>query len=383
MLQVPGWDLGLRGEVLGRDALPTLLPAWQDLCGRIAEDNVYYSPRYARALLESVERDKNVGVAVVWDQSRLVALLPFTRPTLRIPVLQPAARAWQTKYTFSCMPLLDRVRKAEAAAVLLDVLASISRGEWIIPTVNVQGDACQAMVAILAQRALPWAFLSKFQRAILEADETFDQYMKRHVSPKRQKGLARNRRRLEELGKVEHETHCFGDGLERAVAAFLKIEASGWKGRRGTALACDEETRKFTLDAFTGDESNSICRADVLTLDGEPIAVSLVALSGRTGFAVKGCYDETYRSYCAGLLVEVELIRGFLSGKWADRLDSATAGAHVLDDLWSGRVEVADLIFSLSPRWPTLRLSALQAADETTRTVRAGLKRMLAQLRPA
>ena len=132
MLQVPGWDLGLRGEVLGRDALPTLLPAWQDLCGRIAEDNVYYSPRYARALLESVERDKNVGVAVVWDQSRLVALLPFTRPTLRIPVLQPAARAWQTKYTFSCMPLLDRVRKAEAAAVLLDVLASISRGEWMI-----------------------------------------------------------------------------------------------------------------------------------------------------------------------------------------------------------------------------------------------------------
>ena len=30
MLQVPGWHLGLRGEVLGRDALPMLVPAWQD-----------------------------------------------------------------------------------------------------------------------------------------------------------------------------------------------------------------------------------------------------------------------------------------------------------------------------------------------------------------
>ena len=383
MLQVPGWNLSLRGEVLGCDALPMLLPAWQDLCGRTVEDNVYYSPRYARALLESVARDKNVGFAVVWDQSRLVALLPFTRPTLGIPILQPSARAWQTKYTFSCMPLLDQARKTEAAGALLDVLASISRGGWIIPTVNVQGEACQAMMATLAQRGLPWAFLGKFHRAVLEADDTFDQYVKRHVSPKRQKGLARNRRRLEELGKVEHETHCFGDGLARAVAAFLKIEAGGWKGKRGTALACDEGSRKFALDAFTGDETNSICRADVLTLNGEAIAVSLVALAGRTGFAVKSCYDETYRSYCAGLLVELELVRSFLSGKWAGRLDSATAGTHVLDDLWSGRVEVADLIFSLSPRCPALRLSALHAAAQTTRKIKAGLKRMLTRLRPA
>src|SRR5438309_5297994 len=218
MLQVPGWHLGLRGEVLGRDALPMLVPAWQDLCGRAAEDNVYYSPRYARALLESVERDKNVGLAVVWDQSRLAALLPFTRRALRIPILQPAARAWRTAYTFSCMPLLDRERKTDAAGVLLDVLASTSPSEWIIPTVNVQGDACQSLVAILAQRGLPWTFVDKFQRAILESDETFDDYVKRHVSPKRLKGLSRNRRRIEELGKVEHQTHRFGETLDRASA---------------------------------------------------------------------------------------------------------------------------------------------------------------------
>ena len=40
-------------EVLARDALPTLVPAWQDLCARSVEDNVYYSPRYAQALLQS------------------------------------------------------------------------------------------------------------------------------------------------------------------------------------------------------------------------------------------------------------------------------------------------------------------------------------------
>ena len=32
--RVPDWKSGLRGEVLRRDAVPMLLPAWKDLCGR-------------------------------------------------------------------------------------------------------------------------------------------------------------------------------------------------------------------------------------------------------------------------------------------------------------------------------------------------------------
>src|SRR6266705_998201 len=323
MLQVPGWNLGLKGEVLGRDAVATLLPAWEELCERSIEDNVYYSPRYAQALLQSVERDKRLGFAVVWDQMRLVAMLPFENAKFSVPLLRPAGRAWQSKYTFSCMPLLDRLRKTEAAGALLDVLASISKASWIIPAVNTKGEACQAMTAALARRGLPWVFLGHFQRAILEAGCTFDEQMKRYVAATRRRGLARNRRRLEELGKVEHESHCCGEGLGRAVSAFLKIEAAGWKGRRGTALACDEKTRQFAINAFTGEEENSICRADVLTLDGAPIAVSLIVLAGRTGFAVKTSYDESYRSYSPGLILEIEVIRSFLSGNWAGRVDAA------------------------------------------------------------
>ena len=381
MLHDPGFRLELRGEVLKHDALPTLLPAWEDLCRRSVEDNVYYSPRYARALLESVERDKNVSFAVVWKEKSLVAMLPFTRVKLGIPLLRPAGQAWQSKYTFSCMPLLDGLRKAEAAGALLDVLASISAGEWIIPTVNTKGEACQALIEALERKGLPWVFLDNFQRATLEAGSAFNEHMKRHVSPKRRKDLARNRRRLEELGNVEHQCHCFGEGLGRAVAAFLKIEASGWKGKRGTALACDDKTRKFAINAFTGGEDSSICRADVITLNDAPIAVSLITLVGRTGFAVKSCYDETYRSYGVGLLLEIEVIRSFLSGNWASRLDAATDGTHVIDSLWPGRIEVADLILSLSPRYSELRLYALRMSEQTKRSIRAATRRSFIQSR--
>ena len=111
MLTASARNLNLRGEVLERDALSALLPAWQELSNRCVEDNVYYSPKYAQALLTSVDRDKDVGVAVVWDRERLVGLLPFTRAPFGILYLKPAAQAWRTKYTFSCTPLLDKTRQ--------------------------------------------------------------------------------------------------------------------------------------------------------------------------------------------------------------------------------------------------------------------------------
>jgi hypothetical protein len=91
------------------------------------------------------------------------------------------------------------------------------------------------MIAACEASGVPWAACRRFQRASLEAGCTFEAHMTSHVPAKRRKDLARSRRRLEELGKVEHQIHCSGEGLDQAVSAFLGIEASGWKGKRGTA----------------------------------------------------------------------------------------------------------------------------------------------------
>ncbi len=382
MLQMINRVHPLTSEILTHEGMQALLPAWQALCERSVEDNVYYSPRYASALLETVELDANVRFAVVREGERLMALLPFSTCKFALPRLQPGASAWESKYTFSCTPLLDKERPRQAAAALLNVLAFVNEGEWILPAVNTAGAACRSLLAAIEERGAQWLILNQFERAKLESGCTFDEHMKCNVSSKRRRELARNRRGLEALGMVRHEVHCSGEGLERAIAAFLEMEARGWKGKRGTALACDDQTRQFALRAFTGESTNSICRADVLNLSGQPIAVSLTAFANRTGFTVKCTYDEDYRRYSAGLLLEVEVIRSFLEEKWARHLDSATAGAHVIDALWPGRTEVGDLMFSLSPRYSLTRLSALKTADQARQSTKITLKRYLNYVRP-
>ena len=80
------------------------------------------------------------------NKDRLLALLPFRRPMFAVPLFRPAAQAWETKYTYSCTPLLDTARKSDAARALLDVLGSVSPGEWVFPRMNIKREACQAML---------------------------------------------------------------------------------------------------------------------------------------------------------------------------------------------------------------------------------------------
>ncbi|MCF8477700.1 MAG: GNAT family N-acetyltransferase [Pseudolabrys sp.] len=369
----------LCGDVLEREALPSLVPAWEKLCARAIEDNVYFTPRYTRALIDNIESNRSLRFAVVWQGAELVALMPFTRSKVELSFLGTAARAWQTEYSTSCVPLLDRTRATQAADGLVKLLTAINQGEWIISAVNTNGAACNALMTSLANENRPWRISNGFERATLKPGDSFDGHMQKYLSSKRRRELKRNRRRLEKIGEIQHESHYSGAGLTRAVEAFLDIEASGWKGQRGTALKCRPETRQFAFDAFTGGASDSICRADALTLDGTPIAVSLTVLAGGTGFTVKCAYDEAYRSYSPGLLLEIDVIRSFLTERWADRLDAATSGAHVIDSLWPGRTKVADLNFTLASRNAQMHLSALGIATQAKRSAKTALKTLAAR----
>ncbi len=357
-------------------ALPEMLgeiSAWQDLSSRAAEDNVYYSPQYALALLDSVSKHEEVMFVTARDGEKLMALLPVVR-TRRV---FGSCRVWTTDYTFSANPLLDAKCLATAADALVEGLALLNTSVWKIPTVNIAGPAALALIAALERRGVPWTSHAAFDRASLSSTLSFEAWMATLVCSKRRRELARNRRRLEELGKVTHEVHTSGEGLRRGVEAFLALEAAGWKGARKTALACASETHDFAIRAFSPDHPMSGSRVDIFLLNGIPIAAGVIVFSGETGFTVKGAYDEDYARYSAGLLLEVEVLKSFLEEKWAKRLDAATTGDHVIDRFWPDRVQVADIVFSMAPVGGTVQLYLYKGMLNLQDKLKAAAKRLL------
>jgi CelD/BcsL family acetyltransferase involved in cellulose biosynthesis len=125
---------------------------------------------------------------------------------------------------------------------------------------------------------------------------------RRTLSKNRRKDVRRRTRRLEELGTIGFRVEDGRTDLERLYDTFVRLEDSGWKGRRGSAIASRPAWRRFYLDVSAWAASRGMLRLVFLDLDDRPLAADLAVVHGGTWYALKGGYDPAYRDYAPGLL---------------------------------------------------------------------------------
>lgn len=367
-------NIGIR--ICNIDEMKSHIDQWTQLAEFSLEDNVYYSPHYVLSLLEAFGDDGPVNFITAWTGGQLRGLLPVTKSHgIGASVLRPA-QAWETLFTFSCMPLIHRDEPETTAKALIEGMESVSPGVWAIPNLYLDGTIASHLTDALTYCGISFRTTKKYERAYLDPVSSFDQHLQQYVKSKRRREFKRCLRRLEEQGTVEYEHFERDKALERSVDAFLELEKSGWKGDRGTALACEPDTLDFAKRAFQSVDGFR-CRSDVLSLNGSPIAVGITVFGGDTAFTIKGAYDESLSTFSPGLLLELKILEDFLTHKWAARLDAATAGEHVIDALWPGRRSVGTLSFSFSRYLSNHQLAMLENADLLKTQVKQKVKRLI------
>jgi CelD/BcsL family acetyltransferase involved in cellulose biosynthesis len=305
--------------------------------------------------------------------AKLVALLPYTMARDITGLGGRVARPVLSPFMTASAPLIaDGPHRAAHAQALVDGLASASGGRaWRWPLLPTEDGAGPVMLA--AMRARGWAIgtVSAFDRPVMERRADHDAFLAGHPNRARFKDLRRRARRLAEAGTVAHESAACGADLDRLVAAFLDLERAGWKGQAGTAMACRPETVALAHTLFSAGSGPVGVRADALTLDGRPIAISLALVGAGTATLLKTAYDETLRSHAPGLLLEAEIVRACHETGFADRLDSATLEGSALESLYRDRTRIAEIIavppgsqaLSLERR---LRLARFEAQARST-----------------
>jgi len=109
--------------------------------------------------------------------------------------------------------------------------------------------------------------------------------------------------------------------VERWIADFLRLESSGWKGQRGTALACSRGGRRFFASAAASAFQQNRLLMLGLDFNGQPIARRCAFRAGQGAFAFKTAYDERFAAYSPGAILEQDSIRQLRSlpgGSWMD-----------------------------------------------------------------
>ena len=346
----------------GLQATAEIVPAWDDLAAAALEPNPFYESWMLRPAIEHLSAEQDVQVVTVWADGKLGALLPMQRPGRYKGLPVGTLRSWRHRHCLLGTPLV----RAEGAATYVCALV-----EWFRKAASVvELDYLPAdgpVYRLLSRTPLAALPCEGYERALFRRARDADTYVATAVSRQDRQEVRRRERRLAERGALAHVTLRSGDSIERWLEELLQLEAGGWKGKQGSALACSESNRRFATEIFTAAYRRGRLHMVGLDLDGKPLARCSSILAGSGGYAFKTAYDEAFARFSPGVIAELDRIRALHDSPELQWMDSFTGpGNVVLNRLWNERLRIQGLVFATD----TLGRLALRALPALRRAKR-------------
>lgn len=339
-------------------ALADIKDAWMDLAERALDANISLTPAKALAAIQYLDKADRGCAVLVWQAGkggtsprRLLGLFPlkFSKARWGLPVR--SAELWHHFYSISGTPLVDRQLARSTIAAFLDWFETNQVAPRFLRIAGIaKGPVYETLMDALSARGMPIREYDCHERAILETDRQGEDYLRESLGKKRSKEYRRIRNRLRDLGAVELRIGVDREEIEDALTRFLDLEKAGWKGERGTAMACRDDWRGFFTDTVLGLANTGQCRIAELNLDGRVIATAILVMSQDTAWMWKIAFDETFSKYSPGVLLVLDVTRRLIEDKNITRVDSCAVADHpMINKIWRERLVVSDLMVAARP----------------------------------
>ncbi len=363
--------------------LAFLADDWRMLASRALDPNVFYEPGFALAAAPLFGADARA--ALVWSRAprQLVGFFPMHVERRHYGVPFAVMVGWTHPYAPLGTPLVDRDMAEPVVAAWIDDLAADASlpDLMLMPLLAQSGPLATALADVLARRGCQATSFDRHQRPLLAPGDSRADYFQRTMSSKRLRNMRRRQRRLQDLGNVAIEQATDVNAIARGLDDFLSLEASGWKGRAGTAILNDERTHTFIQQAVMALGNEGKVLVHRLLTNGKTIGATLALKSGDTAWGWKVAYDEAYADYSPGVLTVAGLTESILADPKIARVDSCTSANNTMAlETWGERLTMADWLFStranaefsfgIASRMESLRRAAIAAAKSARDHIR-------------
>jgi Acetyltransferase (GNAT) domain len=343
------------------------LEEWEELARAALEPNVFFEPWMLLPAIDSFGRGRNLLFVLVYVPDPVAPDAPLllsgffplerVRSYRGLPVA--AATLWTYVHCFLGTPLLRKERARDALVAFLEWMRTSAEVGGVLELPKVAGEGPFQELLADALGGEPVHSLLH-ARALFVPAASAESYLSRSMSGKKRKELRRLRRRLADEGPVEFRELRADGPVEEWAWRFLELESSGWKGRRGSAFAADEENRRFFLETLRGAFRRGRLMMLELRLGERTIAMKCNLLAGAGSFAFKIAYDEAYARFSPGVLLELENVRRLHARPEIAWMDScATAGHAMIEGLWKDRRVIQTVVMSTGSAGGGFVVSAL------------------------
>ncbi len=320
-------------ELTARD-----LSAWRELGADALSPNPFAEPEFVLPATRAWGAD-DVQLLVVRDGSDWLAALPVRRARSWRGVPGAVIAAWRHDYCFLCIPLVRPAGHEEALLRLVHA-AVRSSPAFSLDWVDADGPLAAPLTAALASQARV-VVVERFERAALYRSET-DDYLQRGLSGRHRSGYRRRLKSLErEVGPV---TLRDDSNDPEALGRFLELERAGWKGRAGTAMACDPAHATFFAEMGRGFARAGRLRMLSLVCDERPIAMLCDLVAGDSIYGFKIAFAEDLGHYSPGVQLQIASTQAFHTSG-ATRADSCTDPENAtMNRLWRDRRALVSVV---------------------------------------
>jgi CelD/BcsL family acetyltransferase involved in cellulose biosynthesis len=349
---------------------------WDRLAEDCAEPNVFSERWFVEAGIRHLLPEGPIWILGVWrGESALIGLLPvrIERRYGRTPAAH--VQNWAHHQSFLGTPLIHR---GEETAFWTEILKALDAAPWARGFFHMtglveDGPVHRGLAEAAAALGRPCPIVHRSRRALLASRLSPQVYYEQAVRKKKRKELARLSARLRELGTVSVSRAGSAEEAARCCDEFLGLEAAGWKGRAGSALASHPAKQAFFRDAVAGAQAAGRLEFLRLALDGRPIAMLVNFLAPPGGFTFKIAFDEEYARFSPGVLVQIENLKLLERADIAWTDSCAVENHPMINSLWTERRSIVRVTVPLAGR----RRRALYAGARALETGSALLRRLI------
>jgi CelD/BcsL family acetyltransferase involved in cellulose biosynthesis len=242
--------------------------------------------------------DAELALCTARRDGELVGAFPLLRR-------DGAVRALANVHTPSFRPL---ARDAEAMDGLVAATMENGGSGGVELIALPEGDPSVAQLTSGARQASMLSLVEPaYSSPTVETAGDFDAWRQRSKS-RWGAPLERFRRKMKREYAADFAVIAPPDELDAELDDGFRVEASGWKGRAGTAIVSNPATEAFYREIAREFERRGELRLSRIGLDGHTVAFDLCILHDDRLYLLKTGFDEDFRRLAPGLVMRLSII---------------------------------------------------------------------------
>lgn len=334
----------------GLEGLECLAASWREFVVGMRNARFNQLPEWYRAFLSSLGTDpERVWFIAAYRGAELAGIFPLHFQNFSALAFRPRVlgTAEDDQMQLSDFVFPQTVENKEMFYSLAQWLRTQRIFRW--DELRLRKVSAEGSIAFSARACMPQATVSLQHdaSAYFNTAGTYEQAT-HAMSAKFKSNLRRRNRIAAESAAVRHQIYR-RDELQEAFDIFLDIEASGWKGERGSssAIRCEPDMLKFYMSLvreFSVFDAAVIC---LLWHGDQAVAGQFCLQIGRTFYILKVGFSEAHSKFAPGLLLLERLLHHACE-------DPAIDVLHLVNDPpWAKpfRPEIAGVWSYYAPNW--------------------------------